>query len=263
MGRPNTHRDALIAELIGDVDALLERAEALQSSLPAVVEAAGKLDKAARELPRAVSEFPEKVREAARDAIGPLTAAAIVAARAKLGKEIEKTVEETKGEVRQAAAEALREVSEQSQERTRLLTGAVLVVVALFAGGLGYGVGRLDHSEMRREAESLALRADAEDWLQLARVNTDLKGTLRDNCTGKADFLVQGVRACSVPLWLERPAGPAVGGAEAPIGLSVGNIVRESGPMLWVVLGLVGGVFVRKIIVQSSRLRSARWLLDL
>jgi hypothetical protein len=40
MVAPNTHREALIAELLGDVGALLDRAEALKTSLPAATEAA-------------------------------------------------------------------------------------------------------------------------------------------------------------------------------------------------------------------------------
>jgi hypothetical protein len=37
---PNTHREALIAELLGDVGDLLDRTEALKTSLPAAADAA-------------------------------------------------------------------------------------------------------------------------------------------------------------------------------------------------------------------------------
>lgn len=40
MAGPQTAREALIAELIGDVDALIERAEVLQASIPAAADEA-------------------------------------------------------------------------------------------------------------------------------------------------------------------------------------------------------------------------------
>ncbi|KND60577.1 hypothetical protein BVER_05655c [Candidatus Burkholderia verschuerenii] len=40
MAGPNTHREALIAELLGDVGDLLDRAEALKATLPAAVDTA-------------------------------------------------------------------------------------------------------------------------------------------------------------------------------------------------------------------------------
>jgi hypothetical protein len=40
MAGPNTHREALIAELLGDVGELLDRAEALKGSLPTAVDTA-------------------------------------------------------------------------------------------------------------------------------------------------------------------------------------------------------------------------------
>lgn len=40
MAGPNTHREALIAELLGDVGDLLDRAEALKIALPAAVDTA-------------------------------------------------------------------------------------------------------------------------------------------------------------------------------------------------------------------------------
>ncbi len=40
MANPSTHREALIAELLGDIDTLLARLETLQASLPAAVDTA-------------------------------------------------------------------------------------------------------------------------------------------------------------------------------------------------------------------------------
>lgn len=258
--KANTHREALLAELLGDVGTLLDRADDLKQTLPAVEEAARALGKTAEDLPKAVGEFPERVREAAREAMGPVTAAAILAAKVKIEKEIEKTVEETKGEVRRAAAAALQDASDHSVSRARILTASAIAVASLVAGGMGYTFGRIEREEMKGGVQVLAIRADAEEWLRLARANSDLKVTLQENCNGKNDFVSQGKRACSVPLWLE-PAVPASSGT--PVGASIATTLATSGPAVWGFLGLIGGILARKIILELARLRSARWLLDL
>ncbi|MBG0812297.1 hypothetical protein IY145_23410 [Methylosinus sp. H3A] len=258
--KANTHREALLAELLGDVGTLLDRADDLKKTLPAVEEAARVLGKATDDLPKAVGEFPERVREAARDAMGPVTAAAILAAKVKIDKEIEKTVEETKGEVRRAAAAALQNASDHSVSRARILTAGAIALAALVAGGMGYAFGRIERDEMKGGVQALAMRADAEEWLRLARANTDLKVTLQENCSGKNDFVSQGKRACSVPLWLE-PAGPASNGA--PEAASIATVLMTSGPAVWGFLGLICGILARKLILELARLRSARWLMDL
>lgn len=258
--KANTSREALLAELLGDVGTLLDRADDLKKLLPAVEEATRALEKTAEGLPTAVEEFPERVREAAREAMGPVTAAAILAAKVKIEKEIEATVEESKGAVRLAAAGALQSVADLSASRTRILTAGAIALAAFLAGGAGYSLGRLDQAEIKRGMESLALRADADEWLRLATANTDLKVTLEENCSGKNEFISQGKRACSVPLWLE-PAGPSLNG-EAP-SASIGSALIASGPAVWGLLGLIAGILARKFILELTRLRSARWLLDL
>lgn len=259
--KANTSREALLAELLGDVGILLDRADDLKKLLPAVEEATRGLGKTAEDIPKAVDEFPERVREAAREAMGPVTAAAILAAKVKIEKEIEATVEESKGAVRLAAAGALQSAADLSASRTRILTAGAIGLAALVAGGAGYSLGRLDQAEIKRGTESLTLRADADEWLRLARANTDLKVTLEENCSGKSDFVSQGKRACSVPLWLEPAAGPGSNGVT--IGASIGSALMASGPAVWGVLGLIAGILARKIILELARLRSARWLLDL
>jgi hypothetical protein len=91
MGAPDTHREALIAELLGDVGALLERTEALQGALPAAADQAavkvrGAGEMAARDVAAAGERFLavfdqragtalQGVQKAAREAQG---AAAVV-----------------------------------------------------------------------------------------------------------------------------------------------------------------------------------------
>lgn len=201
MASPNTHREALIAEALGDLQGLIERVEALKASLPADL-----LERVSADIPKAMGELPERVRAAAREAVGPVTAAAIIAARSRISTEIESVVEETKADVRRAAIVALREDAAASSARGRAIAIAVLVAVALVSAGLGYGAGRAEVGAIRTSVDALAARPDAPEWLNLARANPDLAKTLRENCeAGRAVYVVDSARACAVPLWLEGP----------------------------------------------------------
>ncbi len=224
---------------------------------------AGVLEKAAQDIPAAVAAFPQQVREAAQQSIEPVTTAAIAATREKITAELAKTVEETKGEVRRAAAMALRELCSREESRARFLTIAGLCLIAALAGGFGYGAGRGNEADIQRGSEALALRADAESWLTLMRANTDLTRTLRENCGvgGKGAYLVQGVRACAAPLWLDGP--PGAPGNAIGRGITVLSWIGGLSTTAWSVFGVAVGFFMRKIIVEFGRRRSVRWLLDL
>lgn len=112
MANPNTHREALIAELLGDVGQLLDRAEALKASFPvAGEEAAG------------------KVRAAGQVAAGGVTAAG----------------ERFLGVFDQRAAAALQGVQEaarEAQAAARVVDRAAWHF-ALLAGAMGLGAGVL------------------------------------------------------------------------------------------------------------------------
>ena len=223
---------------------------------------AGVLEKAAIDIPAAVSDFPQKVREAAKEAMEPVTATAVAATREKIAAELAKTVEETKGAVRLAATDALGELSKREKSQARLLQIAGVCLVAALAGGLGYAAGRADDAGIRRGGEALAARADAESWLALMRANGDLTKTLRDNCgaDGKGVYVVQGVRACAPPLWLDGPPrAPASGSARAftPLGW-----IAALPTAVWVALAVASGFFARRFLIEFARTRSIRWLLE-
>lgn len=224
---------------------------------------AGVLEKAAHDIPAAIATFPQKVKDAAKESIEPVTAAAITAARERIAAELARTVEETKGEVRKAAETALRKLCNRQENRARFLNIAGLCLVAALAGALGYAAGRMNEAEVRHGGEALAVRADAESWLALMRTNADLTKTLRENCGlgGKGAYLVQGARACAPPLWLDGPPGaPAnVDGRRFTIVSWIGGLPTAA----WALLGAAVGFLMRKIIVEFGRRRSVRWLLDL
>lgn len=108
----NTHREALLAELIGDVQVLLDRVEALRTGLPAAVETA------ADQLGATVAQATASVNESG---IGLSRAIDRQAKAALLG-------------VQEAAQEASRAAAVVKGAGQRLV--ALLVVLALLAGGL-------------------------------------------------------------------------------------------------------------------------------
>jgi len=219
---------------------------------------AGVLEKAAVDIPAAVSDFPQKVREAAQEAVEPVTAAAIATTREKVAAELAKTIEETKGVVRLAATDALKELSRRKENQARLLQIMGLCLVATVGGGLGYAAGRADEGQIRRGGETLAARADAESWFALMRANVDLTRTLRENCgaDGKGFYVVQGARACAPPLWLDAPpSAPAYGGARA---FTLLGWIAGLPTAVWVALAVAFGFFARRFVVEFGRSRSLR-----
>lgn len=224
---------------------------------------AGVLEKVGKDIPTAIATFPQKVRDAANEAVAPVTTAAIAATREKVAAEIAKTVEETKGEVRQAATAALWELSSRQESRSRFFQVAALCLAAAVGEASGYALGRADEAQIRRGGEALAVRADAGSWLALMRANGDLAMTLRDNCGagGKGVYVVQGARACAPPLWLDAPPGaPAnsVGRKSTLLGW-VGGLPATA----WATIGVAFGFVMRRVVVEFGRRSSIRWLLDL
>ncbi|EIJ6113775.1 hypothetical protein LJJ21_004738 [Salmonella enterica] len=114
MGSPQTAREALIAELIGDVDALIIRAEALRSALP-----------------DAANEAAAKVRHS-----GERAAEDIGAAAAKLARELtghgEKVVQGVQSAARDAQAAA--KVVDRSARRFALLAAAMGLAGGVLGG---------------------------------------------------------------------------------------------------------------------------------
>jgi hypothetical protein len=222
---------------------------------------AGVLEKAAIDIPAAITDFPQRVQDAAKEAVKPLTDAAIAAARENVAAEIARMVEETKGDVRQATTNALQELSSCREGQARFFQIAGLFLAAALGGGLGYAAGRTDAAQFRHTADALTTRADADSWLALMRANSDLTKTLRDNCDGgKGVYVVQGARACAPPLWLDAP--PSAPANAAGRGLSVTGWVAGLPAAVWATLGLAAGLLLRRFLVEFRRSRSVRWLLD-
>lgn len=224
---------------------------------------AGVLEKAASDIPTALAAFPQKMQDAVNEALVPLATAAAAAARQTVADEIAKSVKETKSEVRQAATLALQEISNRRDGRRSFLYFLGLCLAATLGVASGYAAGRVDQAGIRRGVEALALRADAESWVSLIRANTDLARSLRENCSagGKGVYLVQGARACALPLWLDAPPGaPASAGGRT---VTILSWIDRLPTAVWVALGVAGGFLIRRVILEFGGQRSVRWLLEL
>lgn len=230
---------------------------------------AGVLEKAASDIPTALAAFPQKMQDAVNEALVPLATAATAAtaaaaaARPTVADEIAKSVKETKSEVRQAATLALQEISNRRDGRRSFHYFLGLCLAATLGVASGYAAGRVDQAGIRRGVEALALRADAESWVSLIRANTDLARSLRENCSagGKGAYLVQGARACALPLWLDAPPGaPASAGGHT---VTILSWIDRLPTAVWVALGVAGGFLIRRVILEFGRQRSVRWLLEL
>ena len=122
MANPNTHREALIAELLGDVGALLDRTEELKASFPVAGEAAA-----------------GKVRTAGEMAAGGVTAAGerFLSVFDEKARSVLRGVQEAAGEAQAAAR-----VVDRAAWHFALLAGAVGLAAGVLGGALaGLAIG--------------------------------------------------------------------------------------------------------------------------
>ena len=93
--------------------------------------------------------------------------------------------------------------------RTAMLGAAAMASIAVAAGFGGYIAGRSKQVALTRDTEagvSAAFRdspASAAMWLNLMRSNDPAQALAE--CKGKAGTVIDGRRACSVPMWLDPP----------------------------------------------------------
>ncbi|CAD0362116.1 hypothetical protein CFBP2533_44810 (plasmid) [Xanthomonas hortorum pv. pelargonii] len=113
MAGPTTHREALMAELLGDVQGILDRVEALQAAIPKTVK------EAKTELQAAVKEGNVHINEAC----------------VRLSRVIDQQTKEAVKATQAAAGEASSAARELRLARGRLT--ALLTVFALVGGGVG------------------------------------------------------------------------------------------------------------------------------
>ena len=218
-----------------------------------------------RKLVETINALPARVKSAATEAIGPVAKAATAKVRgdlANLGAQIG-------DRVGVSVTAAINAEMDSRHKTLQLRVGAnllvVIAMVALFASGLGYYLGKSNLTSISEQWQALATRADASDWLSLAATNPDLAATLRGSCGpgSPSAFIEGGSRACRVPLWIDSPAAPAVAGTVEGVYSSALDWLNRWSPAVLVGGGLVAGLLLRRGFKLVIKTRPLAWLLDL
>lgn len=124
--------------------------------------------------------------------------------------EVERAVERLEQAAGRGADRRAAEMARAHNRRTLLLCGGIFTASVLAAIGGGFLWGRASANAAVQQTEQhldLAFRngpAVAATWANLMRSND--AGLALAGCTGQALKVMDGRRACNVPLWLDPPA---------------------------------------------------------
>lgn len=217
----------------------------------------GLLEKAADTLPTAISAIPKLIEDASRRAVGPVAAAAtaqVEAAHARLSSSVGASV---------AAATAghLKEIEKTRRTDVSISFVFIGTLTAFLCFFGGWVIGNMYVNGLSTEWAAIAVRSDSTAWLKLIQNNPDLNSTLRDFCNPNTRFygVVNGTRACSLPVWLDIPA------ATNEIRMTYNTLSEWLAS--WNVYALVGssfltGLFCAKGIRSLKTVKPIRWLLE-
>lgn len=217
----------------------------------------GLLEKAADTLPTAISAIPKLIEDASRRAVGPVAAAAtaqVEAAHTRLSASVGASVAA-------AAANHLKEVEKLRKTDVSIIfvfVGAVTVFLCVFGGWI---IGNMYINGLSLEWASVAVRSDSSAWLKLIQNNPDLNNTIKEFCNPNTRFygVVNGTRACSLPVWLDIPA------ATNEIRMTYNTLSEWLAS--WNVYALVGSSFLTGLLgakgIRSLKaVKPIRWLLE-
>ena len=216
----------------------------------------GLLEKAADTLPTAIRAIPEVIEEASRRAVGPVAAAAtaqVEAAHAKLNASVGASVAA-------AAVGHLKEI-----EKTRKLDASVSLVfigtvTALVCVFCGWIIGNMYVNGLSPQWAAVAVRSDSTAWLRLIQNNPDLKNTIKEFCNPNTRFygVVNGTRACSLPVWLDMPS------ATNEIRMTYNTLAEwlaSWNVYILVSTSFVAGLIGAKAVRSVTAVKPIRWLL--
>jgi hypothetical protein len=225
----------------------------------------GLLEAAAKEIPDAVKGLPAAVEAAARRAVGPVSEAAAKAASTNILKLADSISERVGVAIEQEAQSAFAALKDATEFRLNINLIGVITICFGLIGLVGFGQGKSRVEAIAQEWQALALRADAEAWFALAETNPNLAATLRGSCgpSSPAAYVVNGSRACNVPLWIDAPAAPAASGSAFWIYTSILSWLNAWSPVVVLGSGIVVGLLLRRAARSLASIAPLRWLLDL
>ncbi|WP_152048786.1 hypothetical protein [Aureimonas psammosilenae] len=171
--------------------------------------ASGRMEELVAQFARSASSIdalPETVaaavRKAAKEAVGPVAAAAT--------RQVEAVQAKAVADLGPAIAEAATNFFEAETMRRRKAESAfgamfALLLAAIFAFG-GYWVGTIRSAEVTSQAAALALRPDFPTIWKLAQGNSDLATAIGTYCasgSGRVVVTADNLRNCAVSLWID------------------------------------------------------------
>ncbi len=138
------------------------------------------------------------------------------------------------------------------------------IAIAIGCGLVAYSLGKASVPQISAEWVQFTERPDAPFWLSLAQLNPGLQGTVKARCNpgGPGAFKDNGMRACQLPLWMERGAEPEHSLLEAAQ-LYVSPWLPGRSNLIPLTAGFFAAIFGRKIIRRTAQWRPLRWLFDL
>lgn len=222
--------------------------------------AAGVLEKVADMVTASNDALPAKMNAVGKRLVAQVGEAATAQATANLNRMSSEAAASMFETVKAAIAETV------ASQRVKLGAGLIGGAVAIFLAGnvLGWNVGSSNVSSVSTEWAATVARNDSRTWLQVMAANPDLNASIRNYCgTGSTRArVVNGARACDVPLWLEGAVAPASTGTVSGVSSSVLDWLYGWGPVWLLTFGLLAGLLGRKLLRATVSWKPLRWILD-
>ena len=198
----------------GPVDTFAAKVQAAQADLQHGIDRAGLRDDPFRHPMQALSGvmglFP--------DLVGRLNGAVEQARQPIDPAAVERAVERLETAAVRGADRRAAELARSRNQRTLLAYGGGLLAAVAVSGSVGFAWGQaLTNAAVYQTEQQLALAfrdgpSAAATWVTLMRSND--AGLMLATCTGVAVKVIEGRRACNVPLWLDLPKMLAPGGKQ-------------------------------------------------
>jgi hypothetical protein len=152
----------------------------------------------------------------------------------------------------------------QMLHRLRVSSVIVLATVAVIfvSFHLGMYLGWVDAESVANHWTVLGDAPDGATWLHLAQMNRNLTAALAAcDAPGSNGFLINGARACNMPLWLEDPIPKAI---TFGYGARLQSFVTSASwaEIYFALVGFSLGTLGRKLVKATFSWRPIRWLFD-
>lgn len=222
--------------------------------------ATGVLEKVADLVVASNDALPAKMNAVGKRLIAHVSEGATAQASANLNRMSSEAASSMFDTVKTGIAEAA------ATQRVKLGAGLIggFVAIGLLAGVVGWNVGRANVTGIATEWAATVARPDSRTWLELIAANPNVDSSIRNYCGAGSPRarVVNGARACEVPLWLDGAAAPAATGTVAGVYFSALDWLYGWGPIWLLGTGLLAGLLGRKVLRATVAWKPIRWLVE-